>query len=99
MRDTVDKLDKSRGSKIELNSPRSNLPRHCIASISTNGRTTFAPNHNPSESIATPEAMTVHGPERRVASWLTEHNSEVAVTTGARAAEVFGHIASFSYVL
>ena len=40
---------------------------------------TFPSNHNPSETIAAPQALTIHRLERSVASRLSEHNPEIAV--------------------
>jgi hypothetical protein len=57
----------------------------------TNGRTTFALNHNPRHAIAAPQAMAIHSLERRIASWLTQDNADVVVTAWARAAQVADH--------
>ena len=40
----------------------------------------FLSNHNPSETIAAPQALAVHRLERSAASRLSEHNPEIAVT-------------------
>ena len=43
-------------------------------------RVAFPSNHNPSETIAAPQALTIHRLERSAASRLSEHNPEIAVT-------------------
>ncbi len=52
------------------------------------GRVTFPSNHNPGD---TPQAMAVHGLERRVASQLSQDDAHVAVTARAIAGKVFRH--------